>query len=84
MAKPEKVRITLNDKNEIETVEVLLGGGWVATQPSECCDTGERQGDKVIRVGAIAEPNSCTQDPRCPAPSNLCTLYIDGCLQYSC
>ncbi len=84
MAKPEKIRITLNDKNEVEGTEVMLGGKWVETEPCDCCDTGEREGDTLIRVGAVAEPNSCTQDPRCPEPSDWCTVYSDGCVRYRC
>ncbi len=84
MAKPEKVRITINDKNEIESREVMLGGKWIETEPCDCCDHSEREGDLVIRVGAVAEPNSCSQDNRCPAPSDWCTLYIGGCFQYRC
>jgi hypothetical protein len=85
MAKPEKIRITLNEKNEMETVEVMLGGKWVETEDMDCCDAGDREDDAVIRVGAVAEPNSCTQDPRCPAASNYCTIYIGGvCKKYTC
>lgn len=84
MAKPEKIRITINDKNEIETREVLLKGKWIEAELCDCQDHEEREGDLVIRVGAVAEPNSCTQDPRCSAPPDWCTVYAGGCLKYRC
>lgn len=84
MAKPEKIRITLNEKNKVETVEVQLKGKWVKASPSECKGSVAKDTDAVIRVGQVAEPNSCVQDDRCPAPSNLCSIWIDGCYTYSC
>ena len=85
MAKPERVRITLNGKNEVESVEVQLNGKWVETKEGNCCKTEDREGDAVIRVGHIAEPNSCTHDPRCQNVPDECSVYISGmCYHYYC
>ena len=87
MAKPKKVRIILNDKNEVEGVEVLLKDEWVKAEvgESDCCTVEDKDDDAVIRVGAIAEPNSCTNDPRCKIRSSLCSVYAGGrCYYYPC
>lgn len=88
MAKPESIRITLDHKNRVKIVEVKLPGKdeWVETKPGKCKsgDCVDPETDTLIRVGQVAEPNSCVFDPRCESPPTLCSIYAGGCYTYSC
>ena len=87
MAKPQKIRVTLDAANEVEMVEVMLKDEWVPTTKGQCkdgaCDVSKGD-DTVIRVGKPAEPNSCIHDDRCETPPDKCSIWVGWCYEYSC